>query len=60
MADKTPIRTVYTDGVATGLAEYQSGETIGLTHGGLGASLSIGSAGQVLIDGGNNRILITD
>ncbi len=48
MADKTPIRTVYTDGVATGLAEYQSGETIGLTHGGLGASLSIGSAGQVL------------
>jgi len=48
MADKTPIRTVYTDGVATGLAEYQSGETVGLTHGGLGASLSIGSAGQVL------------
>ena len=48
MADKTPIRTVYTDGVATGLAEYQSGETVGLTHGGLGASLSIGTAGQVL------------
>ena len=48
MADKTPIRTVYTDGVATGLDEYQSGETICLTHGGLGASLSIGSAGQVL------------
>jgi cytoskeletal protein CcmA (bactofilin family) len=49
MAVKTPIRTVF-DGSnnATGLAEYQSGEFIGLTHGGLGASLSIGSAGQVL------------
>ena len=49
MSAKTPIRTVY-DGSnnATGLAEFQSGEFIGLTHGGLGASLSIGSAGQVL------------
>ena len=49
MAAKTPIRTVF-DGSnnATGLAEYQSGEFIALTHGGLGASLSIGSAGQVL------------
>ena len=49
MSAKTPIRTVF-DGSnnATGLAEYQSGEFIGLTHGGLGASLSIGSAGQVL------------
>ncbi|BCU97753.1 MAG: hypothetical protein CM15mV18_1380 [uncultured marine virus] len=33
----------------TGLAEYQSGEFVFLTHGGLGvSSLSIGSAGQVL------------
>ena len=49
MSVKTPIRTVF-DGSnnATGLAEFQSGEFIGLTHGGLGASLSIGSAGQVL------------
>ena len=49
MAVKTPIRTVF-DGSnnATGLAEFQSGEFIGLTHGGIGASLSIGSAGQVL------------
>ena len=31
-----------------GLAEYQSGEFVPLTHGGLGASLSIGTAGQVL------------
>jgi len=49
MSVKTPIRTVFNDSnVATGLAEFQSGEFIGLTHGGLGASLSIGSAGQVL------------
>jgi len=49
MANKTPIRAVFNDSnVATGLAEFQTGDTIGLTHGGLGASLSIGSAGQVL------------
>jgi hypothetical protein len=49
MADKTPIRAVFNDSnVATGLAEFQTGDTIGLTHGGLGASLSIGTAGQVL------------
>jgi hypothetical protein len=48
MAVKVPIRTVFDGSTATGLAEYQSGEFIGLTHGGLGASLSIGSAGQVL------------
>jgi len=49
MSAKTPIRTVF-DGSnnATGLAEFQSGEFVALTHGGLGASLSIGSAGQVL------------
>ena len=34
--------------VATGLAEFQSGEFIPLSHGGIGAALSIGSAGQVL------------
>jgi len=48
MSAKTPIRGVFSSGSATGLAEFQSGEFIGLTHGGLGASLSIGSAGQVL------------
>ena len=49
MAAKTPIRTVFNDdSVATGLAEYQSGEFVALAHGGIGASLSIGSAGQVL------------
>ena len=48
MSAKTPIRGVFSGSTATGLAEYQSGEFIALTHGGLGASLSIGSAGQVL------------
>ena len=48
MSAKTPIRGVFDSGTATGLAEFQSGEFIALTHGGLGASLSIGSAGQVL------------
>jgi hypothetical protein len=49
MSSKTPIRAVFNDSnVATGLAEYQSGEFIPLSHGGIGASLSIGSAGQVL------------
>ena len=48
MAVKTPIRGVFSGSTATGLAEFQSGDFVGLTHGGLGASLSIGSAGQVL------------
>ena len=49
MSSKTPIRTVFNDsGVATGLAEFQTGEFIPLSHGGIGASLSIGTAGQVL------------
>jgi len=48
MSVKVPIRTVFDGSNATGLAEFQAGEFIGLTHGGLGASLAIGSIGQVL------------
>ena len=49
MSSKTPIRTVFNDSnVATGLAEFQTGEFIPLSHGGIGAALTIGSAGQVL------------
>ena len=49
MSAKTPLRTVFNaSNVATGLAEYQSGEFVPLSHGGIGAALSIGSAGQVL------------
>ena len=45
---KVPVRATFSGSNVTGLAEYQSGEFVPLTHGGLGASLSIGSAGQVL------------
>src|SRR6056300_697365 len=38
MTAKTPIRTVFNESnVATGLAEYQTGEFIGVEHGGIGA-----------------------
>ena len=48
MTDKVPIRTVFdSSGNATGLAEFQSGETVGHVHGGTGLS-SLGSAGKVL------------
>ena len=48
MAAKVPIRAVFDGSTATGLSEFQSAEFIALAYGGLGASLSIGSAGQVL------------
>ena len=48
MPAKVPIRAVFDGSTATGLAEYQTDEFIALAYGGLGASLSIGSAGQVL------------
>ena len=44
MSAKVPIRTVFDGTTATGLAKYQSGEYIALTHGGIGASLSIGTS----------------
>ena len=48
MADKTPVRVVFNaSNVATGMAEFQSGETVPVANGGTGIS-SIGSAGQVL------------
>jgi len=48
MADKTPIRLVFDGGTPTGIAEYQSGDTIPHTSGGTGLS-SLGTAGQVLV-----------
>ncbi len=48
MADKTPVRVVFnSSNVATGLAEFQSGDTIPVANGGTGVT-AIGSAGQVL------------
>ena len=39
MTDKVPIRTVFdSSGNATGLAEFQSGETEGHAHGGTGVT----------------------
>ena len=46
MADKTPVRVVFNaSNVATGLAEFQSGDTVGTAFGGTGLT-SIGSAGS--------------
>ena len=47
MAAKIPIRTVYVDGSATGLSEFQSGEFVDYSYGGTGLA-ALGSAGQVL------------
>ena len=56
MAAKVPIRTVYTGGNATGLAEYQTGEFIDYSYGGTGLS-ALGTAGQVLkVNSGANAI----
>ncbi len=61
MTDKVPIRTVFdSSGNATGLAEFQSGETVGHIHGGTGLS-SLGSAGQVLkVNASGNAIEFGD
>ena len=48
MSVKVPIRTVFDGSTATGLAEYQSGEFIGLTHGGTGASFGINTDSAVI------------
>ena len=49
MADATPIKAVFNaSNVATGLAEFTTSDTIALTDGGTGVSLSIGTAGQAL------------
>ena len=49
MADAAPIKAVFNaSNVATGLAEFQSSDTVALSNGGTGAALSIGSAFQVL------------
>ena len=48
MAEKTPVRVVFNaSNVATGLAEFQSGDAVGVAFGGTGLN-AIGSAGQVL------------
>jgi len=58
MASKIPLRAVFNaSNIATGLAEFQSGDFIPLASGGTGAALSIGSAGQVLkVNSGANAL----
>jgi len=48
MADKTPLRLVFSGSTPTGIAEYQSGDTIPVTSGGTGLS-SLGTAGQAIV-----------
>lgn len=47
MADKTPVKATFTGSDVTGLAEFQTADTIGIADGGTGLG-SVGSAGQVL------------
>lgn len=48
MADKIPVKATFdANGDADGLAEFQSGETVGYTHGGTGLA-ALGTAGQVI------------
>ena len=50
MAAAAPIKAVFNaSNVATGLAEFQSSDTVALSNGGLGAALTIGTAGEALI-----------
>ena len=37
MAIKTPVKATFSGSDVTGLAEYQTGDFIGLSHGGIGA-----------------------
>jgi hypothetical protein len=55
MTAKTPIRTVFNESnVATGLAEYQSGEFIGVEHGGLGVVTLTSNA--ILLGNGTSAV----
>ena len=57
MADKTPIRLVFTSGTPTGIAEYQSGETIGVASGGTGAATL--ASNSILTGNGTSAINAT-
>jgi hypothetical protein len=53
--EKIPIRTVYNaSGTATGLAEYQSGEVVGVEHGGTG--LETLTSDSILLGNGTSAI----
>src|SRR6056300_2107393 len=55
MTAKTPIRTVFNESnVATGLAEFQTGEFINVEHGGLGVVTLTSNA--ILLGNGTNAV----
>jgi hypothetical protein len=55
MAEKTPIRTVFDgSGNATGLAEFQSGEFIGVTYGGIGTNTL--TTNSILLGNGTSAV----
>ena len=47
MANKTPVKATFTGSNVTGLAEFQTSDTIAIADGGTGLG-AVGSAGQVL------------
>ena len=56
MADKTPVKATFTGSDVTGLAEFQTSDTIAVADGGTGLG-SLGSAGQVLkVNGAGNAL----
>jgi len=55
MAEKTPIRAVFNESdVATGLAEYQAGEFVGVAYGGIGTNSL--SQNAVLLGSGTDAV----
>jgi hypothetical protein len=55
MAEKLPIRTVFDEsGNATGLAEFQSGEFIGVTYGGIGTNTL--TTNSILLGNGTSAV----
>jgi len=56
MANKTPVKATFTGSDVTGLAEFQTSDTIAIADGGTGLG-SLGSAGQVLkVNGAGNAL----
>lgn len=48
MADRTPVKATIVSGVATGLAEYATGDTVPVLNGGTGTTTSTGTTNIVL------------
>jgi hypothetical protein len=56
MANKTPVKATFTGSNVTGLAEFQTSDTIAVTDGGTGLG-ALGSAGQILkVNGAGNAL----